>query len=255
MRMYLRRPKFLFLRLPLPKKEKCASRCWPMSKWARPVLIEGRGPVYFFYKHRLENRRSRLLLIDTTTLIWASISIVFAVFMHDGGIVPVFIFATYLQVFSSSMGRWLRELTLPYVYMLPISPFRKLIGICRENIYKAAVEAFIVMVPVGLILGASPVIISFCVVARFSFSLLFMAGHILSERIFGQIISKALIIGLFIITMLVIALPGIIIGVLLGTFVNITAAMGSIILWNLIAAVVVTYLCRDILNYAELNNR
>lgn len=215
----------------------------------------GSGPGVFFYKHMLENRRSGLFLLDSTTMLFAVISIIFAFFMKGDGIIPIFVFATYMQLFSTSTGRWLRELILPYIYLIPADPFKKLIGVCRENIFKSAIESVVVMVPVGLIVSASPLDILVCVLARFSFSLLFMAGNIVVERLFGEIVSKVLILGVFIIAMAILALPGVIVGILLGTAFGAAAAMPVIAAWNVGISALIIFLCRDILNYAELNNK
>lgn len=224
-------------------------------KVGKAGISGGKGPGVFFYKHMLENRRSGLLLLDNTTLLFAAIAIIYAFFMKSGGIVAVFIFATYMQLFSSSMGRWLRELTLPYVYLIPADPFKKLIGLCRESICKAAVEAVVVMVPIGIIVSAGPLDIAVCVIARFTFSLLFMAGNIVVERIFGEVVNKVLIIGLFLLAMMLLALPGIIVGAILGNAYGTAAAMLVISVWNTGISALVAFLCRDILDYAELNNK
>ncbi len=215
----------------------------------------GRGAGVFFYKHRLERRRSRIFLLDTLTLVWAGACVLFAFFMRDEGIVPVFVFATYMQVFSSSTGRWLRELLMPYIYMLPEPPFKKLVGVCRESILQSAAEAVIVMVPVGLVVGASPLDILGCALARFGFALLFMAGNILVERLFGQMMNKGLIIGLFFLAMILLALPGVIAGAVLGMAAGVFAAMAVMTAWCAAAAALIAFLCRDILDVAELNNR
>ena len=96
---------------------------------------------------------------------------------------------------------------MPYVYMIPEPPFRKLLGVCRESILQSAVEAAVVMIPCGLIVGAPLLLIAGCVAARFGFALLFMAGNILMERLFGQVLNKALILGLFLLLMVLLAWP------------------------------------------------
>ncbi len=235
------------------------------GKMAEPVPVHvkvgkigigaGTGAGVFFYKHRLERRRSRVFLLDGMTLLWAAISIAFSFFMREEGILAVFIFATYMQIFSSSTGRWLRELLMPYIYMIPEPPFRKLIGVCRESILQSAVEAVVVMVPCGLIVGASPLDIAGCVVARFGFALLFMAGNILMERLFGQVLNKALILGLYLVLMMLLALPGVVAGIIAGMFAGVAAAMLVITLWCAAVSALIAFLCRDILNIAELNNK
>lgn len=64
------------------------------------------GPSAFFYKHLLENRRARLFVLDTTSLIFLATTLVFAFFLREAGIFPIFLFSPHMQVFSS-MGRWL----------------------------------------------------------------------------------------------------------------------------------------------------
>lgn len=97
----------------------------------------------------MENRRARVFLLDTTSLVFVGVILFFSFFMRDGGLVSVFAFATYMQIFSVSMGRWLRELTLPYVYLVPAGAFQKLLAICRETFLKICVEAVLVFLPAG----------------------------------------------------------------------------------------------------------
>ena len=218
-------------------------------------LGAGRGAGAFYYKHRLERRRARVFLLDGMTLLWAAMIIAFSFFLREEGMLPVFIFASYLQLFSSGTGRWLRELLMPYVYMLPAPPFRKLLGVCRESILQSAVEAVVVMVPCGLIVGAPPLVIGGCVFARFGLALLFMAGYILMERLFGQALNKALILCLFMLLMILLALPGVVGGVAVGLLAGMAAGMLVLTLWCGAAAALIAFLCRDILNIAELNNK
>ncbi len=70
----------------------------------------GAGAEMFYYKHKLENRRSRILILDTVSLIWVACVIVFSLFMQDSGVMPVFVMATYLQIFSVALGRFNKEL-------------------------------------------------------------------------------------------------------------------------------------------------
>lgn len=216
----------------------------------------GSGASAFYYKHKVENRRARVFLLDTTSLVFVGTIWLFSFFMRDGGLVAVFAFATYMQIFSVSMGRWLRELTLPYVYLVPAGAFQKLLAICRETILKICVEAVLVFLPAGLILQAKPLEIAACIFARIGFGVLFMAGNIMIERILGTLTSKTLILFLYFLILIVLAAPGVVLGVIVGIFLSSTAlAFAAMAVWNLGASILIFYLCRDILNYAELNNK
>lgn len=244
-----------FSAITASKEGKLAEPVPQKVKVGKTGIGRGAGPGVFYYKHRLERRRSRLFLLDAMTLIWAAMCVEFSFFMRSQGLLPVFVFATYMQIFSSSTGRWLRELLMPYVYLIPESPFRKLIGVCKESILQSAVEAAVVMVPCGLIVGAPPLDIVGCVAARFAFALLFMAGNILVERLFGQVVNKALILGLFLLAMMLLALPGVITGIVFGLTAGMFAGLLAVSAWCVVAAGTVAFLCRNILDIAELNNR
>lgn len=222
----------------------------------------GSGPITFFYKHRLENRRARLFIMDTMSLVMALSSIVFAFFMREsGGLLAAFVFATYMQIFSSATGRWLRELTMPYVYLTPASPFSKLIAICLENLMKIAVDALVVFIPIGLLLQASPLDIAACILARIGFGILFMAGNIVTERLIGSVDSKMLTIFIYFLMLILLAAPGVAAGVMIGMFLPFGQALVFPIallctmVWNVLCSLLVFFLCRNILNYAELNQR
>ena len=80
------------------------------------------------------------------------------------------------------------------------------------------------------------------------------------ERIFGSLTNKVLIMGLYFLTMLLLAVPGVVLGIVLGTILPIgelasAAGFGVTVFWNLLVAAVVGFCCRNILNCAELNNR
>jgi putative ABC exporter len=228
-------------------------------------INRGTGADVFFYKHLIENRRSGLFLIDKTSIIFIIISIVYAFFtsnvinQNSENILPIFIFSTYMQIFSTATGRWIRELKMPFVYMIPVNPFLKLIKISKENILKITTEAIILFISIGILLDISPINIAVCIVARIGFGILFMSGNILTERLLGSLNSKVIIMFLYIIIMMILALPGIIIAIFTATSINmldpIIAGLLITFIWNILISAFVIFLCRDILNYAELNNR
>ena len=220
----------------------------------------GSGKDAFFLKHRLEDRRSGFFLFDRMALIMAAMTFLFTFFLKDSGMISIFAFATYLQIFTALTGRWVKELTLPYVYLIPQPPFRKLLSICKENLVKILADAVLVMVPVGLILKAGPIVILTAVLARTSFGVLFMSGNILTERIFGSVTNKGLLVGLYILTMMLLAAPGGILGIVIGAILSssefaLPAGLAVSALWNLLIAALVAFCCRGLLNCAELNNR
>lgn len=227
-------------------------------KIGRVGIAKGFGPSVFFYKHMLENRRSRLLIFDNTTLIFMAITIGMALITREMGIVWIFAFSTYMQIFSVTTGRWVRELLLPYVYMIPSGAFKKLMGVCAESLLKTVAEAVVLYIPVGIIMGLTPLGIISCIAARIGFGLLFLAGNILIERVLGSLQSKVIILMLYFLIIMALCIPGVIVGVVIVMFLpdfGISAAFFSTFVWNALLSLLIIFLCRDILNVAELNNR
>jgi len=223
-------------------------------------LGKGRGSSAIFYKHMLENRRSGLFLISNMSLIFVVCSVAASFFMKDAGIIAIFSMATYMQIFSVMLGRFTRELSKPFIYLIPEPPLKKLLYSIAESMVTSLFEALIIFIPVGLIVGADAPDIICCVIARMSFALLFTAANIVLERVFGGVRSKALVMFFFFLVTILIAIPGIVgaalVGVsgitLLSEYTLILLTMSAA---NLLISLLVLYLCRNLLQYAELNNK
>lgn len=219
---------------------------------------KGWGASAFFYKHLLEDRRSRIFLLDRLTLLFMAMSVLFAYFMRDSGLIPILVFTLYMQIFSTATGRWVTELTLPFIYMVPASPFRKLLWLSAENVLKIAVESAVLFIIIGIAVGLSVPETIACMLLRISFGLLFMAGNFLIERIIGGSLGKTLVMMIYFLMLIVLCLPGIGIGVVLFYLLpafGISGALIGVCIWNIAVAALITFLCRNILEYAELNNR
>lgn len=235
-------------------------------KVGKTGLGKGWGVSALYYKHRIENRRSGIFFLSNMSLIFVAIILVMAFFMSrtmDGDVVAslvaVFAMATYMQIFSEALGRFNRELIKPYIYLMPDPPLKKLLYCIKETLISDVLEAIILFVPVGLIVGADPVSIVLCIVARVSFALLFTAGNVLVERVFGTVTSKVLIMFFYIVVLLVCVLPGVFAGAALMAILPEAFALAGLFLGmtglNILISLLVLFLCRNLLQYAELNNR
>lgn len=223
-------------------------------------LNKGEGASAIYYKHKVENRRSGVLLVSNMSLIFAVVVIAMSFFMKEAGIIAIFAMATYMQMFSVALGRFSRELTKPYLYLIPEPPLKKLLYSIKESILADAVEAVILFGIVSVIIGASPVDAVLCILARISFSLLFTAGNIAVERVFGTVHSKVLIFFFYFLVLLIMMVPGIVLAVVLGVLgVGLGTEFGFIFLAlaaaNIPVSILVLFLCRNVLQFAELNNK
>jgi len=226
-------------------------------KVGKTGLRGGFGADAFYYKHLLENRRSKKFLVSTTSLIWIVASIALGYFMRNFGIATVFISTTYMQFFSVALGRIVKELTKPYIYLVPEPPFKKLLHNLREGFSPALTEAVLIYVPVAFIMKLSPLDTVLCIAARMSFQLLFTSGVVLIERIWSGA-SKTFVILLYIVVMILIAAPGFVAAILMSTYCLIISEnftiLCTMIVVNVPVALLILYVCRNMLQYAELNN-
>jgi hypothetical protein len=229
-------------------------------KLGKTGIGRGFGADILYYKHKLEDRRSRVFILDKISLIFAVCTILFAFFVKNAGISAVFIFAVYMQVFTVALGRFNKELTKPYIYLMPEPPLKKMLYGLAEAVPSAVAEALLIFVPVAFILHMGPVETVLCILARITYSMLFTTGNVIVERLWGGTVSKMLVMFLFFATMIVMAAPGAVLAIILSSaevmIVNedVTVFL-SMIVCNIPISVLGLYLCRNMLQYAELNNR
>lgn len=226
-------------------------------KVGKEGIGKGFGATVFLYKHLLENRRGQVFILDKMSLIFALMTIGFSYLIKDAGIAPVFAFSVYMMIFSVGFGRWAKELMMPYVYMIPQSSFKKLVMICAQSIVQMFVESALIFTAAGVIIGSAPAEIIACVIARTSMGILLLAVNILIERLIGSQLNKALLLFVYFIFAALLMIPGIILGVLLSAVITVSpvvSVMLGITLGNLAVSALIMYLCRNIIDYAELNN-
>ncbi|MGI6004744.1 MAG: putative ABC exporter domain-containing protein [Christensenellales bacterium] len=226
-------------------------------KVGKTGLGRGKGASAFYYKHKLENRRAKSFIVDRLSLIFILVGLVFALFMRSEGLIPAFMFMTYMQIFQSMTGRWTRDLLFPYVYMIPEPPFKKLVMLLGEQLRSFAVEAVIVAVAMAFIIPSPPLDLAALALARFGFSALFMAANILHMRLFGSMTNKGLTIAFYFLTVFILAMPGIVMAIVFGLVMSLGAGLplAMTFVWNLLISGIILFACRNLLNVAELNNQ
>ncbi len=228
-------------------------------KTGKTGIGRGLGAAVYYYKHRLESRRGRRFLLDTMSMVMLLIALFFSFVMRDEGFFPPFASATYLQLFTVSTGRWVKELTRPYIYLLPEPPFRKLLHCLRESMLGYLTEAVLLMIPMGLITGLGPFEIVLAIVTRFTFACLFTVGNLLIEKMFSGVKSKMLIMMLYFGVMIILTMPGIILAVLamsagflpMTENVSLMTVMSAV---NVVLSLPILFLCRNVLDNPEWSN-
>lgn len=222
-------------------------------------LDGGSGSSAIFYKHKVENRRSGMFFVGNMALIFAAITIFMSLFfkeLGDGALIAVFSMGTYMQIFSVSLGgRFTRELTRPYIYLIPEPPLKKLFAGIAESLISSFFEALLIFVPVMLILGSNPLEIVFCVIARVSFALLFLSANIVLQKVFGSVSARYLVILFYILIILIMVAPAIVLAAIaftLGSGMIIPLVVMTIA--NLLISMLVMFMCQSVLQYSDFNH-
>ena len=227
-------------------------------KVGRTGLRGGWGPSAFFCKHLLENRRSRKFILPANSLLFAVITVIFCVFTKGGGLLPTFLMATYLQLFSAmTTGRFSYELTRPYLYLVPEPALKKLLWALAETMPSMVLDALVVFFPVGVLLRLSPAEFLAAVLARISFGIVYLSADIAVQRIWGGSVSRVLVLLLYLAISLAVMAPGVALA-LAGGLGGDLGTVGMLLLTvagNLPASLLVLFLCRNLLQYAELSSR
>lgn len=240
------------------KKEGKLTEAVPQNvKVGKTGLGAGEGSDVFYYKHKVESRRAKVLIFDVQTLVYMGITCLFAFIFKNEGILPILILSIYLQMFSVALGRWVKELIMPYVYLIPEKPMKKLLNCLKESFVKISAEAVVLFIIVGLIMQLEPLEILGCILIRISCGVLFTATNLFCDRFFGGISLKAITLILYFLFSMIFALPAIITAVILYqfTYTDLWLIYFISAIVNTLAGVLTLFISRNVLQYAELNNR
>ncbi|MEG1490624.1 MAG: putative ABC exporter domain-containing protein [Oscillospiraceae bacterium] len=222
----------------------------------KPGIGKGLGASVIFFKHMLESRRSGRFFISGISLSFAVMTIVFSLFAKKAGLIGVFAFYAYLEIFSTTNGRFNRELLKPYIYLIPEPPLKKMMFSLMETLPSAFVQSAVAFVPCAIIVGASAVECVCAILGGVSFAALFVASNVLVERIWGGSLSKTLGILIYCFAGILLAAPGVALALVLNlsgaVLINYSVtAFLAMTLCNIPVALLVLFLCRNMLQYAE----
>ena len=213
----------------------------------------GWGASAFWYKHRIENRRSRKWLLSGIEIVFILVNIGFAFFMRDSGIVAPLAFAAYMMFFYVALGRLMKEMTKPYVYLVPEPPTKKLLWCMRESALGYAVSAVLSFAPMCFFVDASVGSIAAAAAAYFTYAYLFTAGNLVTERVFGGMTVKALIFLFYFVVLILMAAPGVVAAIFAAMVLPEWTALLILSGVNVLITLLAIFACRNILASAELN--
>jgi hypothetical protein len=220
--------------------------------------VGGSGASAIFFKHMRESfRMNRLGLWGMSSFLIAAIAIAIAFFSRgkDNSFVWMLYILMGMQVFVIGAGRGLKELYSHYIYMIPDGPMRKVIWSNLEIVMKVAVESVVIFVAAGIILRESPLLIAAAILVYTLFSFLLLGVNYLSLRWTGANINVGLLVLIYMYSVILIMLPGIVGGILIGSFMGKAGVLvGMLVLaaWELIVGLGCFALSRGILHRCDM---
>ncbi|MGN0468749.1 MAG: putative ABC exporter domain-containing protein [Acutalibacteraceae bacterium] len=216
---------------------------------------KGEGASAIAHKHKIENRRSKFFVLDITAIIMAVVTVAVGWFSHE--LIAAVVCNVYTLIFTIGTGRWAKELHLPYVYLIPEPPFKKLLYMLKEQFPAFLAEGIITFVPFYFIFSLSVPETASLVAVRVSFSFMFIGINLLLSRIFGSSDNKTLVVFLYFLLAMVFSVPGIVGYIVMSNFFMLGMAVSylTMTILNTVVAFVLIFVCRNILACAEYNNK
>jgi hypothetical protein len=211
----------------------------------------------FFYKHLRESfREHRLGLWGLQSIFAVGGSIIFAAIMKEAGLFPVLIMLMSMQIMFIGTGRGLLETYMPFIYLIPESPFKKILWSSGELLLKVAGETVVVFLAAGLLIGESAAMILLCMAVYLLFSFMLIGVNYISMRFTGSDISAGLLIMIYFFLVILIMVPGIVAAIVLATLLpdmGLLLALAALGGWELIVGVFCFYAARGILHNCDFN--
>ena len=127
------------------------------------VNWKGHGARALFYRQLLEYKKSRYFIFDVNTVaaLIAGAGVAY-LYIHEGGfgdfdmfVIPC-VAAYVIFIFTAMGGKWAKELTSPYTYMIPDTPFRKLINAMAMQHIQSLINACLLTIPGAVVMGMPP---------------------------------------------------------------------------------------------------
>ncbi len=184
-------------------------------KKARKASIEYKksGSKAIFYRQLLEFKKAGFLFVDKTTLIMMVIGVVggFIIKNNEWRISVALYAAIYLNFLFSFSGKWIKELSTPFIYLIPGSSLGKLWYATAANHIKHFVDGVAVFIPLMIITGEDPILCIGMIFAYVSIAALFIYADVLSRRIFGAMYKSLMANLIKILVIMLLTVPAIVV--------------------------------------------
>lgn len=151
------------------------------------VKYKGSGAKALFYRQILEYKKAGFLFVDKGTIIMLVVGVACGfVFKNIGAPISIALYISlYLNFLFAFSGKWIKELSTPFIYLMPGTSMSKLWYATAANHIKHLVDGLAVFVPLLVITGFDPILCLGYVLAYVAIGSLFIYADVLTRRMFG----------------------------------------------------------------------
>jgi hypothetical protein len=226
--------------------------------------IKGSGAKALFGKHIRESfRANRLGFIGMQTIGLTAGAAIFTFIMKQamvtvedaGVIILITTLGTimWMKIFLVGTGRGLKETYSHYIYMIPESPFKKMVWANVEFMTNAAVEGTLVCIAIGLITGGGAAAVICSALAYSLFVFMLVAVNFAFMRFTGADISAGLLVVLYMAGALILMAPGVVIASVAGVMaLGLSGGLAVLAAWELFVALTGFWLAKDVLHNCDM---
>ncbi len=221
--------------------------------------LGGHGAWAFTHRIFREQSRRGIIswLLDLNTLCAIGAPLMSLLFIQgaeeaEAGMWSALSMAAYLMLFFNLNSSFNRELTVPYIYLAPGKAFTKLLAIVTPNVLKGLLDGAIFGVALLLLLHVPVVAAIAAFLCYASIAWLYTAGLVLIERVLGGNKNKVLIVLVYFLGLLLLIAPGLVLAILLSAWLPLWAALIAWAAGNTLLALLILFLCRNLLAHPEV---
>lgn len=227
-------------------------------KVGKTGFTNGIGASAIREKHKTENRRSKVIILDKISLVITVMLALYSFIMPD--VITIFVISVYTLTLTVATGRWAKELNCPYVYLIPENPFKKLINMIWEQIPRIITESVICFIPVHFILEAEIGFTASMIIARIGFGFVFIGANLVMQRLFGTAERNVLSVTVYMVITVLMSVPAIICAVavvlvLMTEAFTVEAAFLATVPANILVSAMTLFFVRNILQYSEYSKK
>jgi hypothetical protein len=173
-----------------------------------------------FSRQMLEYRKKGFFLIDSSTLILAAFGFAAQYFVPNKDLTILLLFSVYYLFILSFQGNWAREMMRPYIYLLPAGSSAKLFYATLADLLKGLLDGAVLFLVAFFAMGGSPLVALLCALAFMTYSAAFTYSDVLLRRLFGPLHGKVAQGLLRMLLVLVLIVPGFILGFIARHFIG-----------------------------------